>query len=107
MQADESDARAATLSGNNTLLAAAVAAAAAAANGSLMPGNDTSAASSSSSSGGGDGSNVNDDAYFTFITEGVILSLVSVLGLVGNFLAFIVMMRCSVREAFSNQVSRK
>ena len=45
-----------------------------------------------------------DDANLTFVIEGVILSAVCVAGFVGNALAFVVMMRCSVREAFSHQV---
>ena len=53
-----------------------------------------------SDAGGDDG----DDANLTFVIEGVILSAVCVTGFAGNALAFVVMMKCSVREAFSNQV---
>ena len=43
-----------------------------------------------------------EDAAFTYITEGVILTLVSCFGLVGNVMSIFVLMRVAVQGSFSN-----
>ena len=42
------------------------------------------------------------DEMFEYITEGVLLTIVSILGLIGNILSIYVLLRPSDREAFSN-----
>ena len=41
------------------------------------------------------------DAMFEYVTEGVLLTLVSILGLIGNILSIYVLLRPSVRGVFS------
>lgn len=43
-----------------------------------------------------------DEANFTYITEGVILTIVSSFGLVGNIMSIFVLMRVAVQGSFSN-----
>ena len=49
----------------------------------------------------GDSSYVRDET-FEYVTEGVLLTSISVLGLIGNVLAIYVLLRPSVRGVFSN-----
>ena len=52
--------------------------------------------------GDSEDSNYERDAMFEYVTEGVLLTSISVLGLVGNILTIYVLLRPSVRGVFSN-----
>ena len=53
------------------------------------------------SHGGGLFSDAEVEARFEYLTEGVILTIVSCVGLIGNVMSIFVLMRVSVRGSFS------
>lgn len=64
-----------------------------------------SAGDSSVKPGGSQTGSVREnEEMFDFITEGVLLTTVSVIGLIGNLMAFHVMIRKSTRDSFSNNL---
>ena len=44
------------------------------------------------------------EEVFSYVMEGIFLTLVCLFGVIGNFMSFVVMVRSSVRDSFSNQL---